>query len=176
MSETSWIALLIVALSGLLSVSAVLVFFWRRELAEREKLLTQQIWQTTLPLRLQALERVALFLERNDPNNLIPRLEPTQFRSAAELVQVLMRILQEEYLHNAAQQIYTGPRVWLAMRQARLQLLKTLQETLSEHAPNQTPTLVWVERFKEKWRALTPDPFQVGLAQVHAEMQRLLSP
>ncbi len=175
MNAVDWIALLIVALSGIVSVVAVLIFFWRRELAEKEKLLAQQILQTTLPLRLQALERAALFLDRNDPNNLLPRLQPHQFRSTADLVQVIAQVLQEEYLHNAAQQIYTGPRVWWALRQARQQLLAVLQETLSEHNPQQTPPLIWVEKFKQKWRALNPDPFQTALMQVHAEMQRLMS-
>ncbi len=174
MNSPDWIALLIVALSGIVSVVAVLIFFWRREVAEREKLLSQQVLQATLPLRLQALERAALFLDRNDPNNLLPRLQPHQFRSAADLVQVIAQVLQEEYLHNAAQQIYTGPQVWWALRQARQQLLAVLQETLSAHNPIQTPPLVWVEKFKERWRALHPDPFQTALMQVHAEMQRLL--
>jgi hypothetical protein len=174
MVETQWIALLIVAMSGIVSAGAVLIFFWRREVAEREKLLSQQILHATLTLRLQALERVALFLERNDPNSLFPRLEPHQFRSAADLIQVVARVIQEEYLHNAAQQIYVGPRVWWALRQARQQLLSVMQETMVSHPPTQIPPLAWVEKFKEKWRAQTPDPFQVALSHVHAEMQRLL--
>jgi hypothetical protein len=174
MTGLDWLALLIVALSGIVSVGVVLLFFWRREMAEREKLLSHQVLQTTLSLRLQALERAALFLERNDPNQLLPRLQPHQFRSTSDLIQVIAQVIQEEYLHNAAQQIYTGPRVWWALRQARQQLLSTLQETLAEHPPQQTPPLVWVEKFKEKWRAISPDPFQTALMQVHAEMQRLL--
>jgi hypothetical protein len=174
MNGLDWIALLVVALSGIVSVGVLLIFFWRRELAEREKLLSQQILQTTLPLRLQALERTALFLERNDPNNLLPRLQPHQFRSTADLVQTIAQILQEEYIHNAAQQIYVGPRVWWALRQARQQLLAVLNETLSEYNPMHMSPIAWVEKFKEKWRALNPDPFQTALMQVHAEMQRLL--
>ncbi|MCX8113197.1 MAG: hypothetical protein N3E49_08415 [Bacteroidia bacterium] len=174
MTETSWVALLIVALSGLLSVSAVLVFFWRREIEERRRALRQQVLQTTLPLRLQALERAALFLERNDPNNLLPRIAPHTFQRTSDLVQALFQLVQDEYLHNAAYQIYMGPQVWYALRTAKNTLLQMLQTTLSEHPPQQTPPLVWVECFKEKWRAQPTDPFQAALAYTHREIQRLV--
>lgn len=175
MSETNlWAALLIVALSGLLGVVAVLVFFWQRENAERRRLITQQILQTTLPLRLQALERAVLFLERNDPNNLLPRLAPHTFNRTSDLVHVLFQVVQEEYLYNAAQQIHMGPQVWIALRQAKNTLLSVVQATLAEHNPALTPPLTWVEKFKEKWRAQPTDPFQVAMAYAHREMQRLL--
>lgn len=174
MSDTQWISLLIVALSGLLSVSAVLIFFWRREIAERERLLRQQILQTTLPLRLQALERAALFLERNDPNNLLPRLAPHTFSRTSDLIQTLFQSVQEEYLYNAAQQIYMGPQVWIALRTAKNTLLQTLQATMTEYPTTHLSPLQWVEKFKEKWRGLTPDPFQVALGAVHGAMQRLI--
>ncbi|MCS7153210.1 MAG: hypothetical protein N2253_00020 [Bacteroidia bacterium] len=173
MSESSWAIILIVALSGIVSASAVLIFFWRREIEERRYLLRQQILQTTLPLRLQALERAALFLERNDPNNLLPRLAPHTFQRTADLIQTLFQVVQEEYLHNSAYQIYTGPHVWQALRTAKNTLLQTLQATLAEHSPQQTPPLIWVERFKEKWRAQAADPFQIALAYVHRELQKL---
>lgn len=173
MTETSWVALLIVALSGLLSVSAVLIFFWRREAAERHRLLQQQILQTTLPLRLQALERAALFIERNDPQNLLPRLAPHTFNRTSDFIQVVFQVVQEEFLHNAAYQIYMGPRVWMALRTAKNTLLQVLQATLVEHSPLQLPPVQWVERFKEKWRTQNPDPFQVAIAYIHTTMQQL---
>ncbi|MEN2992876.1 MAG: hypothetical protein ABDH91_04915 [Bacteroidia bacterium] len=173
MTESQWASLLIVALSGILSAVAVLVFFWRREEAERRRLLYQQVLQTTLPLRLQALERAALFLERNDPNNLLPRLGPHTFQRTADLVEQIFHIVQAEYLHNAAHQIYMGPATWIALRTAKNALFQYLQSTMVEHPPHQTSPLVWVEKFKEKWRAQNPDPFQIALAQVHREMQLL---
>lgn len=173
MNEPSWAALLIVALSGLLSVSAVLLFFWRREIAERRKLLQQQLLQMTLPLRLQALERAALFIERNDPQNLLPRLAPHTFSRTSDFIQVLFQVVQEEFLHNAAYQIYMGPRVWMALRAAKNTLLQVLQATLAEYPPMQLSPVQWVERFKEKWRSQSPDPFQVALAYIHTTMQQL---
>ncbi|MEN3041478.1 MAG: hypothetical protein ABDH66_08090 [Bacteroidia bacterium] len=174
MTETSWLSLLIVALSGILSVVAVLIFFWKKEQEERQKVLRQQILQTTLPLRLQALERAALFLERNDPNNLLPRLNPASFQRTSDLIEAIFRLVQEEFLHNAAHQIYTGPQVWYALRLAKNTVFQVLQATLSEYEPHQTPPLLWVEKFKEKWRSQPNDPFQVALAYVHREMERIV--
>ncbi|MCX7605712.1 MAG: hypothetical protein N2170_00400 [Bacteroidia bacterium] len=173
MTEITWLAILLVALSGNISAIAVLIFFWKRETAERKRLHHQQVLQTTLPLRLQALERAALFLERNDPQNLFPRIAPHTFSRTSDLIQTLFQIVQEEYLHNAAYQIYMGPRVWMALRNAKNALLQTLQATLIEYPPLQTPPMQWIERFKEKWRSHSPDPFQVAVAHVHGMIENL---
>lgn len=173
MSDSSWAALLVVALSGILSAAAVLIFFWRKEIEERRRIIKQQLLQTTLPLRLQALERAALFLERNDPNNLLPRLQPHTFQRTGDLVQLIFQTVQEEYLHNAAHQIYIGVHAWNALRIAKNTFLQILQSTVSEHPPIQTPPLQWIEKFKEKWRSQPSDPFQMALFYIHQEMQRL---
>ncbi|MCS6789982.1 MAG: hypothetical protein NZ580_03260 [Bacteroidia bacterium] len=173
MSEANWASLLIVALSGMISAGAVLIFFWKREHAERRRLMYQQLLQTLLPLRLQALERAALFLERNEPDSLLPRLAPHTFARTSDLIQALYQVVQEEYLHNAAQQIYMGPQVWMALRSAKNNLFQIVQSTLSEYPAAQTPPLLWVEKFKEKWRGQPQDPFQLAMAYLHREMQRL---
>src|SRR6187402_2039783 len=57
------------------------------------------------PLRLQAYERMALFLERITPANLLLRLNG-ETSVALDLQQLLLREIREEYNHNVSQQIY----------------------------------------------------------------------
>ncbi len=70
-----------------------------------------------LPLRLQAYERMCLFLERISPDHLVMR-HLDSAGQAVELQQLLLREIREEFNHNLAQQIYIGADTWLVIRNA----------------------------------------------------------
>ena len=57
--------------------------------------------ETVLPSRLQAYERMALFLERISPQNLLVRLSTTGMTSK-EFHQLLLSEIRNEYNHNVA--------------------------------------------------------------------------
>jgi len=67
--------------------------------------------EQTLPLRLQAYERMIIFLERSKPANLIPRLSNGEF-NAIEFQNFLIMNLREEYNHNLSQQMYMSNEAW----------------------------------------------------------------
>ena len=72
--------------------------------------------------KLQAYERMVLFLERISPPNLITRsIIPGQ--KAKDLQKQLLRIIREEYEHNMSQQIYLSSSSW--------ELIKTAKEEVS---------------------------------------------
>ncbi len=64
-----------------------------------------------LPLRLQAYERLVLFVDRINPANMLIRLNAHAY-SAAELQSLIINELREEFQHNATQQIYVSSRAW----------------------------------------------------------------
>jgi hypothetical protein len=64
-----------------------------------------------LPLRLQAYERMALFLERIDPNQLVLRIHAVGLTVSQEQNLLLMAI-RSEFEHNLSQQIYISDVVW----------------------------------------------------------------
>ena len=82
--------------------------------------------ETILPLRLQAYERMALFLERISPNNMLIRLTDPQL-SAAEFQQMLLREIRDEYHHNHSQQIYMSDEAWKRIQQAKNTLIGLIQ-------------------------------------------------
>ncbi|HEY5919749.1 MAG TPA: hypothetical protein VIU13_20155, partial [Chryseolinea sp.] len=61
--------------------------------------------ETVLPNRLQAYERMVLFLERMSPQNLLVRLSTTGMPSR-EFHQLLLSEIRNEYNHNVSQQVY----------------------------------------------------------------------
>ncbi|MCR9253024.1 MAG: hypothetical protein NXI20_21610 [bacterium] len=85
----------------------------------------------TIPIRLQAYERICLFLERISPNNLIPRLNSPNI-TARELQTILLRDIREEFSHNLSQQLYMSNESWNAVKMAMEQTISLINESAGE--------------------------------------------
>lgn len=103
-----------------------------------EKVFEKQKWdiryktvEITLPLRLQAYERMSLFLERISPNNLLLRLVPSAM-NALELQQILLNDIREEYNHNVAQQIYISSNAWNQINNAMNEIVADINKAATE--------------------------------------------
>jgi hypothetical protein len=64
-----------------------------------------------MPLRLQAYERMGLFLERIEPNQLVMRIHSGGL-TVAEEQNLLLTAIRSEFEHNLSQQIYISDNVW----------------------------------------------------------------
>jgi hypothetical protein len=73
--------------------------------------LQQQRAQPTLPLRLQACERLILLSERISIPNLISRLR-TEGASVNDLRVAMIIAIQQEFEHNTTQQLYVSENLW----------------------------------------------------------------
>lgn len=92
--------------------------------------------QHTLPLRLQAYERVILFLERIDPANMLVRLHVSGM-SAAEMQNIILADIRAEYQHNVSQQIYVSQATWNTVKKIRddtISMVSSAVRTLPENA------------------------------------------
>lgn len=78
----------------------------------------QQQSNTTLPLRLQAYERLSLFCERITIPNLVMRVKSEGMQSGA-LRLALMMAIQQEYEHNLTQQVYVSEKLWEIIQLAK---------------------------------------------------------
>lgn len=76
----------------------------------------------TLPIRLQAYERLVLLLERSKTGHLLNRLSESGM-PAAVLHHSLVTTLRAEMEHNLSQQIYVGPQAWAAVVNAHQSML-----------------------------------------------------
>jgi hypothetical protein len=93
---------------------------------------------TTLPLRLQAYERMAIFLERITPNNLIVRTNDLSY-NVIEFQTILNAEVRSEYNHNLSQQIYMSNEAWNMIKIAYeecIALINRSAEGLSAEAPS----------------------------------------
>ena len=86
--------------------------------------------EIVLPVRLQAYERMCLFLERISPNNLILRLNNSML-SANDLHQLLLAEIREEYHHNLSQQVYMSDRAWSQVKTAMEEIVTIINSAAS---------------------------------------------
>ena len=77
------------------------------------------------PIKLQAYERIALFLERIALNNLIVRVYKPGM-SARMLQAELLKAIRSEFEHNLSQQIYLSNDSWNATKTAKEETIKAI--------------------------------------------------
>ncbi len=91
-------------------------------------------FRESLPIRLQAYERMTLFLERISPNNLIARLNKPDM-TAHELHLTLIQNIKLEYDHNLTQQLYISPDTWIMIVQVKEELISIINRVAIDIPP-----------------------------------------
>ncbi len=87
----------------------------RNEQDRRIYNLKKQTHKDMLSYRIQALERMTLYLERIDPGRLLVRVKPSgEDKHLYETV--LIQAIEQEFEHNLTQQIYLSEECWDAIR------------------------------------------------------------
>lgn len=124
---------LIVIPAGLVLVTAV---FMLKKMSERDVRnlnveLKKERQKQTLPLRLDAYQRLVLFSERINPNALIMRLHNPGL-PAMVFQQKLLQAIREEYDHNVAQQIFISPETWSIVKRAKEETIKLINMAAQE--------------------------------------------
>ncbi|MBC7412936.1 MAG: hypothetical protein H7331_10860 [Bacteroidia bacterium] len=82
-----------------------------------------QIQRDALPIKLQAYERIIIFLERIAPSALILRVYKSGM-SAKYLQNELINAIKSEFEHNLSQQIYVSNAAWEVTRNAKEEMIK----------------------------------------------------
>ena len=98
----------------------------KNEDGRRRFLIHKDMQMNTLPIRLQAYERLALFLERITPTKLLVRVSPTS-SNKEDYESLLIQNIDQEYQHNLSQQIYVSDECWhitKAAKNATIQLIR----------------------------------------------------
>lgn len=128
------VLILSIPLAGILVATYLMLqYFQNKSAFEKEKEIDIQKTKTFFPLQIQAYERVILFLERIDPNNMIIRTHKNGM-NAITLHRELLKIVREEYTHNMSQQIYIHPKSWKTVLNAKdetIQILNVAVNNLS---------------------------------------------
>lgn len=115
----------------------ILKSYLENDREKRELELKSDQRRVSIPLRLQAYERLALFLERISPDNMIMRLNAPNL-SAAALQNTLISTIRMEYEHNMAQQIYISNDAWNLIKNAKEDVIRIINTAYSKMNENST--------------------------------------
>lgn len=118
---------IVVFAAGYLTVKNFLDTETKRRLAEI-RLANQNV---VTPMRLQAYERMAIFLERINPNILITRVHKSGM-SARLLQSELTKMIRTEFEHNLSQQIYMSNHAWEMVKTAKEEITKLVNVAASK--------------------------------------------
>lgn len=135
MNTSKWIELLAYTLPALITGIIAYYFFnahLKNEEGRRRYLLQKELQKEALPLRLQAYERMALFLERINPAKLLIRIAPfSDDKNAYE--NFLIQQIEQEFEHNLTQQIYLSEDCWTVITTAKNSIIQNIRKaTMSE--------------------------------------------
>ena len=81
-----------------------------------------------MPLRLQAYERLALFLERINPAKLLIRVPPLN-NDKVDYQNLLIHHIEQEYEHNITQQVYVTNDLWTMLLTAKNTIIQNIRKT-----------------------------------------------
>jgi hypothetical protein len=123
------------------------------------------------PLRLQAYERVILFLERISPESLIMRLTQTGM-TTKELQNEMLVNIRAEFEHNLSQQLYVSNDAWERVKSARANTIKLINLT-ADRIPGNAPYMALSTKLLEKIMEEESTPSSVAIDYLKNEVQKL---
>jgi hypothetical protein len=109
--------------------------FLNSENKKREYELRKSQMSLTTPIRLQAYERIIIFLERIEPTNLVLRVNKAGINTA-QLHSDLIKTIKGEYEHNISQQIYVSAGAWQLVKTAKEETMKLINISVTKIPEN----------------------------------------
>jgi hypothetical protein len=144
----------------------------RNDQDKRRQELILQNSRTTTPIKLQAYERIVLFLERISLESLLLRVS-TPDMSASQLHSALLSTIRSEFEHNLSQQIYMSQQAWEVARNARSNMIKIINSEAEKLAANST-SIDLSKHLLEKIMELEKEPTHVAIEFIKAEVWRMI--
>jgi len=172
MDSTRIIELISYSLPTLIMAFVAYSFFelyTKNENAKRNYLLQKESKPDTLSLRLQAYERMTLFLERINPSQLLVRITPIS-EDKTDYQNFVIAQIEQEYEHNLTQQIYISDECWSTITTAKN---ATIQMILLAAKNEKISDAHQLREFILNDLLTKPSPSSVALAFLKNEVSQL---
>jgi len=142
--------------------------FYKNEARRRDYEIRRKNQRITTPIRLQAYERITLFLERLSPDSMIMRVQKPGM-TCKQLQGELLSTIRAEFEHNLSQQIYITPKTWEVVRSAKESTVKLINTSGDEVNPD-GPAIELSKTILEKVMDAQKAPSQVAIEFIKKEM------
>lgn len=147
-------------------------YYYKSFMRERDRELIMQDRKRTLPMRFQAYERLAVFLERITVDSLVVREQSDEF-SSRDFHQHLLASIRAEYEHNLSQQIYISGDAWSVVKNAKEGTIKMINMAAFQVNPD-GPALELSKKIIEIQMEADTAPTLVALDFLRNEARMLL--
>lgn len=107
--------------------------YYNLKALEYKKLVLKDV----LPLKLQAYERMTLFIERINPTNLMLRLHYPGM-AALEMQALVLAEVKAEYQHNISQQLYIDKDTWRIIKRVKDDTVGLINQAVASISPEST--------------------------------------
>ncbi len=144
--------------------------FYRYEEKKQLLIAKADLKKHALPIRLQAYERLALFLERISPAKLVQNIKPASDDKNQYELSLIFQI-ESEYEHNLSQQIYVSNQCWEMITTSKNATMLFIKQT-SEN--DNIKTAYDLQKALIERSAKDELPTSVGLAYIRNEVTDLL--
>lgn len=164
-----------------ITIPALVVFFtaWiilrnmiRNDQERRRQEIIMQGARAVTPIKLQAYERIVLFLERISLESLLVRVS-TSGMNAGQLQSALLATIRSEFEHNLSQQIYMSPQAWEVVKNARSNIIKLINSE-SERINPEAPGIELSKQLLSKVMELEKEPTRVAIDFLKSEVARMI--
>ncbi len=174
MNTDKIIELIFYTLPALITGGVAYYFFQtyiKNEEGRRRYLIHREAQKNALPLRLQAYERLTLFLERINPAKLLIRIAP-QSSNKHDYEEYLVSQIEVEYEHNLSQQIYISSESWdivTTAKNATIQMIRKANMSDRIDSAQKLREVILQDLFDKQ------APSSVGIAHLKNEVSGLWS-
>jgi len=117
----------------------LLKMFLEKEAEKTQMQMRLDVQKISLPVRMQAYERLVLLLERIEPAGLLVRTNLPGM-NAIQLQSALIQTIRSEFEHNLSQQLYVSTKAWEMVRNAREETIKRINTAAMKLTPEATST------------------------------------
>lgn len=141
----------------------------QKRLWELKKLSQKEI----SPIRLRAYERLALVLERTQPEHMLMEMNELANMSVTQVQQHLLRQIRQEFDHNLSQQVYVSEELWdkiLLSRDETASFVSAMAGRLPSNSTSLDYAKVLITAFHQNGET----PHDIALRDLRNEMKTLL--
>ncbi|MCG9973209.1 hypothetical protein [Christiangramia crocea] len=173
MNETDILNFLYAILPSIVVGLVAFYFFHtysKNEENRRRFLMLRENRKTSLPIRLQAYERLALFLERISPGKILFRVKANS-EDPHLYASLLIGTIEQEFEHNLAQQIYVSNECWdyvKTSKNATISLIRKASSRENISSPDQLREVI-LKSLMDKQA-----PTDAGLSYIKKEVRSLI--
>ncbi|MDF1696908.1 MAG: hypothetical protein P1U56_13785 [Saprospiraceae bacterium] len=128
--------------------------------------------KNTLPVKLQAYERMAMFCERISLNNLSYRLS-SQKLDAQSMSNAMLIAIQQEYEHNMSQQVYISEKLWQIITLAKDQMQNIITAAASDVSVGSSPAAL-LQKANDLLRDMGGSPLDTAKRAIKKEIDIIL--